>query len=162
MEIIATVAIALFTGLLVWVTNKLAIHTEALSELTRSLVKIEESRDQAENKRKRLNDLSKALEAAQTITKIYPDTFASHLERSDMYPEKDIEAIETLQSFKRYIDNPDAAKCLDDLCNDFDNVRTAKRNYKGNRETTTLNIKEIQTKILSSVKKWRDEISRAG
>ncbi len=162
MEIITNFAIALFTAVLAWATFKLAQYTNALSNLTHSLVNIEENRDKMEKQRQRLDDLRKALEAAEFIQKMYPAAFVTHLPRPDMYPEKEIEAIQTLQSFKKYIDDPDATLCLNDLCNEFDNVRREKRDYRGNNETTIKNIATIQVRTLASIKKWRDEISRAG
>jgi hypothetical protein len=162
MEKITNIAIAVFTAILAWATYRLAQYTNALSNLTRSLVSIEENRDKVENQRQRLNDLRKALEAAEFIQQMYPASFVTHLPRPDMYPEKEIEAIQTLQSLKKYIDDPDAILCLNDLCNDFDNVRRDKRDYRGNNETTIKNIQTIQIKTLASIKKWRDEISRAG
>jgi hypothetical protein len=102
------------------------------------------------------------LEAAETIQKITPRYFASYLSKPEKYPEKDIEAIETLQSLKRYIDDADAALCLDDLCNEFDVVRREKISYKSKSDTTAKNIETIQIKVLRFVKDWRIELGSAG
>jgi hypothetical protein len=162
MEIFTNTVIAFSSAILAWATINLARHTKALSDLTRSLVNIEEKRDQRELRQRRLDDLRRALDAAETIQKITPRYFATYLSRSDTYPESDIQAIETLQSLKRYIDDADANLCLDDLCNDFDEVRREKTNYKPKTETTTKNIQTIQIKVLRFIKEWRVELGSAG
>ncbi len=162
MEILANYIIALATIVLAWATIKLWQHTKALSDLTRSLVNIEEKRDQRDLREKRRDDLRRALAAAETIQKITPRYFATNLSRTDKYPESDIQAIQTLQSLKRYIADADATLCLDNLCDDFDEVRREKAKYKPKTETTTKNIETVQIKILRFVKDWRIELGSAG
>jgi hypothetical protein len=162
MEIISTVAIALFTALLVWATLKLAKHTLALTEATKSLVKIEEKRDQLDLLRNRHFDLKKAIEAAETIQKLSGKIFASTLTRTDKFPEKEILAIEALYSFRRYIDDEDLKKCLFDLCNIFDEARKDIADYKPNVATIDQDIKDIQRIVFGLLKKWREELGSAG
>ena len=162
MEIFATCAIALFTAVLACATIMLARHTKALSEVTLTLVKIEERRDQRDHLQSRLNDLRRAVDAAETIQNIVPRRMASALTRSDISLEKEMQAIKTLHLFKRYIDDELANTCLYDLCNIFDDVRREKANYKPNIDTIVKDIEDVQTKILTFVKKWREELSGAG
>jgi hypothetical protein len=162
MENLTSIVIAIFTGFLAWATFKLAQHTKALSELTRSLVNIEKERDQNEARQKRRVDLKRALEAAETIQTITPKYFPGYLSKPHKFPEEHIQAIETLQTLKRYIDDADATKCLDDLCDECDKIRDKKFNYKLNAETITKDVETIQIKVLRFMKDWRRELSSAG
>jgi len=162
MEIFSSVALVVFTGLLVWATYKLAEHTKTLSDLTRSLVRIEEKRDQIENRQRRLGDLRKAIEVAETVQTIYSEAFVFHYVKPDITTDIQIQAIQTLQSFKQYIDDADIRLCLDGLCNEFDSVRREKNNYRPKNETISQNIKTIQNKVQSAINKWRDELSSVG
>jgi hypothetical protein len=152
-------ALVLATFGLVLATWRLAQHTRALSKLTDRLVTIEIKRDERDAKEKRLNDLAKGISAAEILQRTNPETFAEHLEIPSKFPTEEINAIEVLQSLKRYIGDTESHPNLDYLCNVFDSVRREKSAIRQDKADIAKRVRALQDRIQWFVDEARREIS---
>ncbi|MBI4548065.1 MAG: hypothetical protein HY707_08800 [Ignavibacteriae bacterium] len=155
------IALVLATLGLVFATWKLAQYTRALSKLTERLVNIENKRDERDEKEKRLKDLASGLAAAEIVQRIYPESFAQRLNKPSDLPIEEMNAIEVLQSRKKYIGDTDSHPNLDYLCSVFDSVRREKSGVRQNEADIAKRIHTLQGRIQWFVDEARREIGSA-
>ena len=153
------IALVIFTAVLACATIKLAKYTQALSQLTERLVKIETQRDKRELKENRRKELLTALLAAETVQKIYPENFAQYLNKPADLPLEQMKAIEILHSLKRYIEDPDCHQHLEFLCNTFDSMRLGKSQLRINEQEVATRVRNLQNRIQWFLNKARTGIS---
>lgn len=120
---------------------------------------LETKRDERDAREKRLSDLAKGLSAAEVVQRIYPGNFAQRLNKQANLPIEEMNAIEVLQSLKRYIGDTDSHPNLDYLCSVFDSVRREKSGTRQNEDDIAKRVKTLQDRIQWFVDEARREIS---
>jgi hypothetical protein len=132
---------------------------EALEKQLAPPPSVKARQTKSEPRKARLANLTKALAAAKTVQKIYPGNFAQGLNSRSSLPSEEMEAIDTLQVFKRYVSDPESQSNLDYLASLFDSVRRDKSGVKQNEQDIANRVKTLQDRIQWSVDEWRRELS---
>jgi hypothetical protein len=151
------IPLVVVTIVLAWATYRLAQHTKALSDFTKQLVTIEETRDHLQRQEKRRTEIACCLKLAEKLRKIDPEDFVTQLNQPGKIPEPTSSYIRELALRTEYIADPDTVRYLRELRQTLNSVEQGS-SIGANGPEIAKKLKRVQERLGWSITQWQGEL----
>jgi hypothetical protein len=153
---------AVATIALVLVTYFLAKHTKALATVSAALARIEEARDKRAQRERKLLDIRRAYELAETIVKIGPEYFGTEL-KSNVWPRENPDLLKKLELLSKEIEDSDTVLLLRELVRDILSLEQGGALGEENLLQDIDKFKKFQGRLVGlQMHKWREQLASIG